>query len=184
MPGRGSWGQVGRSYLIFQASVKEYVTRQGGPGTWDSLLQSLHQAQHSWSYNMRRNYMGLETIVCMHSWGKISTKSYKKDQKTQLPFLKGWEHKVGIMSRSRVLPQPPARNAPPAHPAEQAGGPVTRCHSLLRPARERQQSLTWVSSLAPGQFLLLGQEHQFQYHSTRRVYTLTGRGLLRYKHLD
>ena len=69
-----------------------------------------------------RNYVGPKITVCMHSWGKLWTKRYKKTKKThKWPLLKIWEkkwcqeqkqgtanvpctqyHKVKVKSLSRV----------------------------------------------------------------------------------
>ena len=65
-------------------------------GTWDPLLQYCRAC--TWTHlsssnKIQINCMGLKITVYMPSWGKIMDK--KRDQKTQLPLLKGLEQTQG-----------------------------------------------------------------------------------------
>ena len=60
--------------------------------------------------------MGLKITAYMHGWGKFWTKRYK-DQKTQLPLLKGLEQKRGWEQKQGT--------ERPLHSALQKGGQVT-----------------------------------------------------------
>ena len=61
------------------------------------------------SYKIQRNYKILKITVHVQL-GQILDNKIQKDQKAQLPLLKIWVQKQGVMSKSRVLPMSPALN--------------------------------------------------------------------------
>ena len=162
------------------------------PGTL--CCRAYARTHGSWSYNIQGNYMGLKIIVCTCSWGKFWTKRYKKDQKPQLPFLKSWEHTVGVESRSPVLlPAPrtqrhqgvgrPARplTQPSPHPDERAGEPLLVGTLSCSPRRSAKEALLESPSwpLVNPYCLEQAEKSSVGILPNRGVYALTGRDLLR-----
>ena len=124
-------------------------------GTWDPLLQCCNA--FTWtdvSLSTKNN--------CVHvQLGQILDNRYKKTPKAQLPFLKSWEQKQRVGSKSRVLCMCPAHtttkgvgkppkprlqpdpwthpyphpiqgtSSPPPSASEQAREPVVCSHSPL-----------------------------------------------------
>ena len=61
------------------------------------------------SNKIQRSYKKQKITVHVQL-GQILDNKTQKDQKPQLPLLKIWVQKHGVMSKSRVLPMPPALN--------------------------------------------------------------------------
>ena len=96
--------------------------------------------------------------------GQILDQKIQRDQKTQLPLLKGLEQKQGVGSKSRILSVPPALSTTKgwadylSHPSSQ----TPRHTPTLIPCKEQACPLTTAEApvkrcLASDQYLLIGE---------------------------
>ena len=131
-------------------------------GTWDPRRQGCSAC--TWTQLGSSNKIHRHThtkppklygtkIDHVHSWlGQILDQKIPKDQKTQLPILKGLEQRQGVGSKSKVLSMPPAlgttkgwanylrhpssqtpRHTPTLSPCKEQACPLTTAEAPVKP---------------------------------------------------
>ena len=137
--------------------------------TWTQLASrnKMHTHTHTHTHTKTPKLHGTKNNH-VHSWlGQTLDQKIPKDQRTQLPILKGLEQRQGVGSKSKVLSMPPALGTTKgwAHYLSHPSSQTPRHTPTLTPCKEQacplttadQESLAWISCLASDQYPLIGE---------------------------
>ena len=105
------------------------------------MLQCLHLVNISLSTKIQRNYKGLKTIVCMHSWGKgvPGSSTDKIPRQCRRLWLHSWVGKIPW--RRDRLPTPVFLGFPGCSVGKESGGNVRDLGSITGLGRSPEEGM-------------------------------------------